>query len=526
MKIAESRYRELKDFYQEKIRKQTMVVNTISNLRLLAFLIGLAVGVYFVVNKNFLGLAIDIGVFIVLFLPMVILHDAFLKKRRYSTAFYKINKVSLMRIKGEWNGFLDDGAEFIDESHHYSQDLDIFGEGSLFQYINTAITFLGRKRLAEILTTVDNRDVIVSRRNAVFELADKLKWRQEFQAEGRLEAEQMHDPQELFDWAEDESPVYRNPMLYLLVWITPFLTAGVGVYTLLQPVKNYLPLIIALLIQTVAVYGKFRKRAEVLDTTYRYMKNIRVYSELIARFEEEEFGSNYLNGLQKGLKNTAGRTASEQIGKLVRLVDMISNRSSEIYVVFNVLFLLDFHFMFALERWKSRSGKHIENWLLTVAELEALNSLAVLRYDHPDWATPDLVAGDPVIQSKKLGHPLLIDKCIRNDLNFSDVHTILLITGSNMSGKSTLLRTAGINLVLAYAGAPVCAESFRCSVMEVFSCMRVHDNLEKNISSFTQSSSESRCWCRASKKESRFSSCWMRSLREQTPETDTRAPGC
>jgi len=485
MNNAEMKYRELKDKYQEKIRIQTTIINTVSNLRLLAFLVAIALGLYFVVNKDFVKLAMDIGIFILVFIPLVLVHDVFMQKRRYSLSFFKINKVSLMRIQGEWNGFIDIGEEFIDETHSFSQDLDIFGEGSLFQYINTAVTFLGRHKLKDLLTkNPENEESIVNRREAVFELSEKLDWRQHFQAEGRLEADKMHDPKELFDWAKEKSDFYRNQVTSLVFYLIPMITLAIGIFTFMQPVRNYYFLIGALLIQAIIVYGKFRKRAEILDTTSKYMRNIKVYYELLACFENEHFNSKHLNYLKTKLKNSSRLTASAQIKKLVRLVDFISNRNSEIYVIFNVLFMLDFHFMFALERWKAKYGVNLAVWLDTVAEVEALNSLSILRHDNPEWATPEIIKGDPAFKAEKMGHPLLIEKCVKNDLVFGEKDSVLLITGSNMSGKSTLLRTAGINLVLAYAGAPVCASVFKCSVMEVFSCMRVHDNLEKNISSF------------------------------------------
>jgi DNA mismatch repair ATPase MutS len=180
----------------------------------------------------------------------------------------------------------------------------------------------------------------------------------------------------------------------------------------------------------------------------------------------------------------------------VQIVEAISNRHNAFYFIFNILFLLDYQWMFALEKWKEKSGRHLEAWLNVLGESEALSSLAVIQHDHPQWAAPELSCGKspvkgmalnrtmPVFAAEKMGHPLLGNSCVPNDLVFKRPENILLVTGSNMSGKSTLLRTAGINLVLAFAGTTVCAEKFSCSLMDIHTCMRVSDDLEKNISSF------------------------------------------
>jgi DNA mismatch repair ATPase MutS len=188
--------------------------------------------------------------------------------------------------------------------------------------------------------------------------------------------------------------------------------------------------------------------------------------------------------MQSGLLNSRGEKASEQIKRLEKIADRISNRENAMFFPINVLLLWDYHSMMALERWKIQSGKNIEKLMETIGKAEALCSLAALCCDYPDWVIPEFTASPSVVRAKSLGHPLLGERKVCNDLSIEKPACALLITGSNMSGKSTYLRTAGINLVLAYAGAPVCASYMKCSVMDIHTCMRVNDNLEKNISSF------------------------------------------
>jgi DNA mismatch repair ATPase MutS len=200
--------------------------------------------------------------------------------------------------------------------------------------------------------------------------------------------------------------------------------------------------------------------------------------------EKKTFSSEYLIKLRAKLINKEGITASSQIKKLVKLVNLISDRANMYYLPINILLLWDYQCLINLQRFKKESGPFLKTWLEVIGEMEALNSLSIISYENNDWATPKFQSGSPIFKAENLGHPLLGSSRIYNDINIAKSQNVLLITGSNMSGKSTLLRTTGINLVLAYAGAPVCGTSFTCSIMDIYTCMRTSDNLEKNISSF------------------------------------------
>jgi DNA mismatch repair ATPase MutS len=226
-----------------------------------------------------------------------------------------------------------------------------------------------------------------------------------------------------------------------------------------------------------------KQRGKALEAVYAYKDSIRIYEEMLERFEKRTFKSDYLQDLKKGLYDRDGKAAFEQIRKLSGLAELISNRGNSMFLVINIFTLWDIQCMIALEAWKEKSGRSLARWMDTVAELEGLASLAIIHFDHQEWALPKIVSADSGIVAVNMGHPLLVNSTF-NDLSIEKRSGILLITGSNMSGKSTLLRTVGINLVLAYAGAPVCARSFSCSRVQIYSCMRVRDNLGENISSF------------------------------------------
>jgi DNA mismatch repair ATPase MutS len=482
--LAARKYSELLEKYQAMIVEQTHSINLISNIRLVVFFVGTGLGIYFIVKKQYELMIWDLVIFLVLFIPLILLHDYYFNNRKYSIALHKINEDSLKRMRGEWNTFTDDGAEFWDDSHNYSQDLDIFGQGSLFQFINTAVTYLGRLKLKDFLNSPPRSvEEIISRQEAVRELSPKLDWRQKYMAEGMLEVT-MHDPKELFLWANRRENFYRNPWVIFMFRLIPIITIVIGILTFINPVPQYYSLAAALVLQFIILKINTSQRGDILEVTHRFMENIKTCYKMLLLLEQEEYNSRHLQDLKNSLKSDQGLTASEQIQKLVKLAETIANRHNQFYFIFNILFLLDYQFVFALEKWKEKFGGNLHVWLEVVGEFEALSSLAVLQHDFPEWTTPELSENGPLFIAGDMGHPLLMNTCVTNDLKFEDPENILLITGSNMSGKSTLLRTVGINLVLAYAGGNVCAQMFKCSIMDIYTCMRVNDNLEKNISSF------------------------------------------
>src|SRR5699024_10764196 len=229
---------------------------------------------------------------------------------------------------------------------------------------------------------------------------------------------------------------------------------------------------------------KFEGRSKNLNLVYEYENNIKAYSKMLYQLEKGNFQSKYLLELKDKLIDDNGLTAYQQIKELETIVENISNRKNIYFFIINIITLWDYQSMIALERWKGKSGHLIRTWLDTIGEFEALSSLSNLNYDNPDWVTPTITEKNDYIKGKDMAHPLIIEDSVSNDFKIEDPTKVLLITGSNMSGKSTYLRTTGINLVLAYIGAPVCANRITCNIFNIYTCMRVSDNLEKNISSF------------------------------------------
>jgi DNA mismatch repair ATPase MutS len=353
----------------------------------------------------------------------------------------------------------------------------------LFQWINTAKTFLGRETLKAWLSEPPVEvDSILKKQEAIKEVAKNLAWRQRFLADARMTKRTLNSPIGIIEWAKTFDSTYLHVRVLILARALPIITLlFLLLYFATARVSFWYPLTGFVIQSLILLLGK--QRGKVLNAVYSYRDSIKIYEKLLERFEKRSFQSKYLQSLKKGLRDRDGKSASEQIRKLAGLADLIANRDNAMFLVINILTLWDIQCMIALESWKEKSGRSLGRWVDTIAELEALSSLSIIHFDHQDWGFPEFTPDNPGIVAVKLGHPLLRES-VCNDLSIEKRSGILLITGSNMSGKSTLLRTVGINLILAYAGAPVYAHSFRCSILQIYTCMRVSDNLGENISSF------------------------------------------
>lgn len=465
--------------------KQKQTINFISLLRLIVFLSGVGFTVYMYLKKLYyasagISIAAAVG-----FVFLAIKHSKIIDNKKLTSAIYDINEASLKRVNGEWKQFQDKGEEFKDNEHNYSDDLDIFGQSSVFQWINTAITRFGRIRLKEYLTSpfLDKKDII-KRQLAIAELSKALSFRQRFQAEGTLNLIDNKDSSDLIRWAENLNESVEKASFKFLLYVMPVLTAASAIYYFINLGKTYVVPFIFIIINMGLIKFKGGLISSNLDTIFLYKKKIRAYTNMIRLIERKSFKSALLNELKKEFYISHKEKASEAVRKLSLIADKISDRANVYSIVLNLIYLRDFQLLVLLNNWKKQYGSHIETWLKIIGEFEALASLSIINHDNPQWIIPKIEGNSLLIYGSKTAHPLLQDNAVANDIRLGGKNTILLITGSNMSGKSTYLRTVGTNLVLAYAGAPVCAESFTCSLMDIYTCMRIGDNLEKSISSF------------------------------------------
>lgn len=420
-----------------------------------------------------------------IFIYLIKMHNDLKNRLQDFKNLEEINKKALERLEGKWVGFKDKGEEFINTHHAYTYDLDIFGRGSLFQYINHACTSLGRERLAFILSTpLDKKEEIYKRQNAIKELAKKRWWRQKFLMESMKIKEKNKSYSEMVHWAKKKKSIYTQRNLRILLILLPLMTIILLINGyIFNAISKTIPISFVIL-QFLMGFLNSKNINEEFNQVYKYKDEIKAYWKMLEVFEKTSFTSPTLNHLKNRLKNKKGSLAVQQLKQLDYIVSSIENRRNIFFFPIKVLTLWDYQSLVRLYGWKNTSGDQIEDWLWVIGELEALSSLSSIGYDHATWALPQITEKASVFKAKEIAHPLLIKNPVANTIEIKEPSRILLITGSNMAGKSTFLRTVGINLVLAYSGTFICGKSMTCSLMNLQTCMRINDDLEAGISSF------------------------------------------
>ncbi len=452
----------------------------LSMARLAAFAGGL---VLFAVLLSFSLIAaiVTLAAALALFTWMVIKYETTEKSRKRFLHLAEINRLELKCLEGDFSGFKT-GGEFAERDHPYSYDLDIFGRASLFQYICRTTSRPASDRLAEYLKQSAARGEILLRQEAVTELKPLTDWRQELMTLGYLNTGAGNDPAPLMQWLQSED-LFRKTgtekiitgclsLLALAALLAVF--AGVPA-VILAPVFG---------VNFVFYFTRFRKISKLQEQVSRSSDQMKAYSDIIRLIETRHFTSPLLQKLQSTFRDEI--EASDRIRQLSKLVGRLDYRLNVLVSApLNLLFFTDIHFCLALERWKREHASRIPVWFASMAEFEALASLANMAFNNPGWIYPQVTEDCFVFRAEDMGHPLIpAGRRISNGFATEGAGKAIIVTGSNMSGKSTFLRTCGVNAVLAFAGAPVCASAFTVSLVRLHSSMRISDSLEENISSF------------------------------------------
>jgi hypothetical protein len=416
---------------------------------------------------------------IVLFVVLVVVHRRVERALNMTKRAVSVYIRGLARMEDRWAGSGETGEDFKDSLHLYAEDLDILGEGSLFQLLSTGRTNMGKQCLACWLLNHANLLEIQNRQVAVAELRSRLDFREGLAVTGDSERIAAK-PEALIAWSREESGLRDGRW-----W-----AAALAVFSIAALIFGFMvmwtPFIILLLINGI-ITSRARHRLEnVFAGVGDTHKDLDSLAQLLHRIEIEKFESPMLQQLQARLL-THGLAPSVCIGRLDTLTDLDDSRHNWFVRIFDIPLLYSMQIAFALERWRRTYGSGIEAWLDVVGKIETLASIAAYAYEHPQDPFPEFAAPESEIcfQGDALGHPLLpTDKCVRNDVRLGGNSQVLLVSGSNMSGKSTYLRVVGINAVLAMMGAPVRATRLRLSRVAVGASMRVSDSLQKGISHF------------------------------------------
>ncbi len=395
----------------------------------------------------------------------------------------KINKQELLYLQHNYT-HQKDGIEFYKDEHPYAGDLDLFGRASLYQFINRTNSQQGNQRLADWLSAPANAATIQARQSAVQELVQQTNWRQQLQAYGSSAIITIATQQKMEAWLQEGNQFVHKKIWHVLRYAVPLLALTVLALFLFD-VISYQFFLRALLGFTIIAFSITR----IIVPLYRKLNKITAemesLSNSIACIERAEFNDPLLLSLQQQLY-TGHQNASKQIFQLKTIFNRFDYRLNPVvFVPLNIFLLWDLQQVLQLEAWKQKNNQQINHWFNALAELEALCSVGTLAFNHPNWSFPILKTDEPTFIAKQLGHPLIEEqKSVLNDFSATGREQINLITGSNMAGKSTFLRSIGVNMVLAGMGAPVCASQLTVSPLKVMSSMRIKDNLEESTSTF------------------------------------------
>ncbi|MCB9230507.1 MAG: hypothetical protein H6581_02515 [Bacteroidia bacterium] len=475
-------YQERIGLHQEEIQRLNQVLSRLALIRLLAFALG-AAGVWLVWSYGTFAVVGVFLLFLAVFLSLVKWNQTQKEKRAFAMACMKACEEEIRREAMDLTG-LYDGIEFADPGHPYALDMDLFGKHSLFQWICRAGTQPGRDCLAAWLKEPAPAGELFDRQQAIRELSQQPEWRESFQARG-MQYEQAGDsPENLLDWVKTPSKLRQNKFLWAICLLLIPFTLGATVLYFMEIIAWYYPLIGTFLNGLVLRQAKDVTKAG-FEASEGKAKLLKSYAALVDRIEAGEFESKWLLETRNHLRSS-GKSGSQEIRELAHIFEMLEIRLNGLaYVIVNTFFFWDIYWNIRLESWRERNREQIGGWFEVIGEFEAAASLAGIGFLRPDWAFPKLSEAPLLLKVEDAGHPLLPPSGrVDNPIQVDGPGKIMLITGSNMSGKSTYQRTVGLNVVLALAGAPVCARSMEIGRISLISTMRTVDSVSENISSF------------------------------------------
>lgn len=415
-----------------------------------------------------------------IFLAIGVYHTRILEAKAHAERAVAVYKHGLARLEDAWAGIGPTGERFNNPHHVYAADLDLFGSASLFQLLSLARTRMGEDTLAGWLLTPSAPQEIRERQAAIAELRDNLDLREDLSVLGEGTDVGVH-PEPLIRWAEAPNRLSR-PWMRIMSPILALCAMAAAVYWGLE--GHPTPLLIVLIIEALLARPLRSHLDEILHGAEHQFEDLDLVSASLARLEREHFQSPRLQLLMQQLASHY-LPGSQAIARLRTIVDCIDSRDNVFVRVLDLPLLYSVQVAYAAEAWRRKHGTAVRRWLDVTGNLEALLSISAYSYEHPADPFPELISGPACFDAQSLGHPLLpAAKCVRNDLSVCADTGVLLVSGSNMSGKSTMLRAVGINTVLAMAGAPVRADNLRLTPLQVGASIRVNDSLQEGSSRF------------------------------------------
>lgn len=463
----------------QQVKKQ---IFRISMLRLALFIAGIA-GLYFFFNQTTLLIICICLTFLPLFI-LVKIHNRFFIRKEWLETQARIIQEELQALSGDYSSF-EDGKEYVNPEHPYSFDLDIFGRRSLFQSINRTCTCFGKVRLAEWLQNhLHEKASIEKRQEMVREISEHTLFREQFRVAGLVHHGQSSDGEKIQAWSQSPAQYLHAGWVKAFIWGVPVINSLLLI-TSLAGWTSFSWLGLSFGIFLVLSFGIIKRATYIQETYGKQLKSLNGYARLIAQAKAENWKSAGMQELMERF-NLNGQSPIQALQQLSKELDRLDLRNNQfLYVLLEGSIFFQLQEIVRIERWKARYGQHISKWLETVGELDALCSLGTFAYNHPQYTYPELTEKPFCFLATQMGHPLMpASQCVKNDATIPSRPFFLIITGANMAGKSTYLRTIGVNYLLACIGAPVCCERLKLYPNQLITNLRTSDSLSDNESYF------------------------------------------
>lgn len=478
----ENHYTERLSLTEGQLQQVKKQIFRISMLRLTLFIAGVA-GIYFFFSQTPLLIVCICLTFLPLFI-LVKIHNRFFIRKEWLETQARIIQEELQALSGDYSSF-EDGKEYVNPEHPYSFDLDIFGRRSLFQSINRTCTFFGKDRLAKWLQNhLHEKTSIEKRQEMVREISEHTLFREQFRVAGLVHHGQSSDGEKIQAWSQSPAQYLHAGWVKAFIWGVPVINSLLLI-TSLAGWTSFSWLGLSFGIFLVLSFGIIKRATYIQETYGKQLKSLNGYARLIALAKAENWKSAGMQELMERF-NLNGQSPVQALQQLSKELDRLDLRNNQfLYVLLEGSIFFQLQEIVRIERWKVRYGQHISEWLETVGELDALCSLGTFAYNHPQYTYPELTEKPFCFLATQMGHPLMpASQCVKNDATIPSRPFFLIITGANMAGKSTYLRTIGVNYLLACIGAPVCCEKLKLHPNQLITSLRTSDSLSDNESYF------------------------------------------
>ncbi len=475
-------YKERLQKLQQELKKLMQKKKSLGWLRF-GTVAAILTGIYILWTLGWIYIVVTALLLAIIFLRLVFIDQENATAIEHAKHLIAINTDELKALEHNYYHF-DAGTAFIPAAHLYANDLDIFGRASVYQFINRTTSEPGSATLASWLQQPADIETLLQRQDAVKELCKMTEWKQELQALGREKKIQYSTLQKLNYWLQEKDLFSSFKPWNWLKYLLPAIILSATILTIFSYISLDIWYIFLFVFALIA-YNIDKKVKPIHRQLSKIVEEVDILSGSIGLVEKTTFHSPLLLKIQEQFGHTNGR-ASATLYQLKKLLDRLDIRYNIILSApLNLFLLWNLHQVTALEKWKHQHGKQITKWFTALGELEALNSFSTAAFNNPGWCFPVFETGHFFIEGNAIGHPLInAAKRVNNPIKIDNSSELMLVTGSNMAGKSTYLRSIGVNVILAMAGAPVCAGDFRLSPVQVISSMRIADNLEESTSTF------------------------------------------